>query len=74
MRSSARRAVLIVLMVIAVMASSAAQHFLLAQSPEPARSYVLGAEDTIEINVWTHGDLTRTVTVRGPMEESLFLL
>lgn len=30
----------------------------------PLASYVLGPEDTIEVNVWTHGDLTRTVTVR----------
>lgn len=64
MSVKARRGFLLGILVAAISASVVVPRFTLAQSTEPADSYLLGPEDMIEINVWTHGDLTRTVTVR----------
>lgn len=64
MSATARQGLLLGVLVAAITASVTAPSFLSAQPTEPIAGYPLGPEDTIEINVWTHGDLTRTVTVR----------
>lgn len=42
--------------------------------PSPARDYLLGAEDSVEVQVWKNPDLSRTVIIRPDGKISLPLL
>src|SRR5919205_2846434 len=40
----------------------------------PAQDYIIGSEDTVEVQVWKNPDLSRTVTVRPDGKISLPLI